>query len=263
MYFARAFPKRHYAVAGPAEHLPEGMYISTESSPHSVRTVPLYGERILLVLGESHSVGQERETDECYERLAEWARQRFGMKEIQYRWSAQDWYSADRVPMVGPISPSTRRIFTATGFGGWGMAPGIAAARILADMILGIANPWASLFTPRRAKVSAVPKLAAENAKVAVKRTTDMVPRPVGSIEDLAPGEGGIARLRGRRVAAYRDPSGHVHALSHRCTHLGCEVAWNSAERSWDCPCHGSRFGTDGDVLNGPATKPLDRLDTD
>jgi glycine/D-amino acid oxidase-like deaminating enzyme/nitrite reductase/ring-hydroxylating ferredoxin subunit len=262
MHFARAFPKRHYVIAGPAEHIPARMYISTESTPHSIRSVPHLGDRIMLFAGESHPVGKETETQERYERLREWATERFGLKEILYRWSAQDWYSADRVPLIGPISPTTRDVLTATGFGGWGMAPGIAASRILADRILGEKNPWVSLFSPRRAKVSSLPRLVAENTKVAIRRTTDMVPRLVGSIEDLEPGEGDIVRSRGRRVAAYRDPGGKVHAVSHRCTHLGCEVAWNAAERSWDCPCHGSRFGTDGGVLNGPATSPLKRVDS-
>jgi glycine/D-amino acid oxidase-like deaminating enzyme/nitrite reductase/ring-hydroxylating ferredoxin subunit len=257
LHFARAFPKRHYAVAGPAEKMPEQMYLSTESTPHSIRTVPLFGERVLLVLGESHPVGKESDTEERYERLADWAAERFGLREVRYRWSAQDWYSADRVPLIGPASGRSPRVLVATGFGGWGMAPGIAAARILSDRILKIKNPWAKMFSPQRAKLAALGKLASENTKVAIRRTSDMIPRPVGGVGDLQPGEGGIARSGGRRVAAYRDPGGTVHALSNRCTHLGCEVAWNAAELSWDCPCHGSRFATDGEVLNGPATEPL------
>ena len=259
MHFARAFPRRHYVIAGRAEHLPERMYLSTESKPHSIRTVPLFGERVLLVAGESHSVGHENETEGCYERLADWAKERLGMTEVQYRWSAQDWYSADKVPLIGRISPSSKRILTATGFGGWGMAPGIAASRILTDRVLERANPWASLYSPRRMKLAGMPKLLAENSKVAVRRTADMIPRPAGSLKDLAPGEGDVVRHGGRKVAAYRDPAGRVHAVSAGCTHLGCDVEWNSAEKSWDCPCHGSRFGTDGSVLNGPATRPLEK----
>jgi glycine/D-amino acid oxidase-like deaminating enzyme/nitrite reductase/ring-hydroxylating ferredoxin subunit len=261
LLYARAFPKRHYVIAGPAEHMPDHMYLSTESSPHSIRTVPLFGERVLLVAGESHSVGEKNDTEACYRRLVDWATARFGLKEVQYRWSAQDWYSADKVPLIGPISPGSRRISTATGFGGWGMAPGIAASRILADRILETKNPWASLYSPRRAKLAAAPKLVEENTKVAIRRTADMLPLPAGSVKDLAPGEGDVVRYHGKKVAAYRDPAGHVHAVSAKCTHLGCDVEWNGAERSWDCPCHGSRFGTDGSVLSGPATKPLERRD--
>ena len=257
--YARAFPKRHYVIAGPAEHMPQHMYLSTESSPHSIRTVPLFGERVVLVAGESHAVGKESDTEACYRRLTEWATERLGLREVQFRWSAQDWYSADKVPLIGPISPTTKRILTATGFGGWGMAPGIAASRILSDRILGEGNPWASLYSPRRAKLAALPKLLAENTKVAIRRTADMIPLRGGSLKDVPLGEGAIVRHRGRLMAAYRDPGGRVHAVSHKCTHLGCDVEWNAAERSWDCPCHGSRFGTDGSVLNGPATKPLER----
>ena len=260
-HYARSFPKRHYAIAGPVSHMPEQMYLSTESSPHSIRTVPVLGERMLLVLGESHAVGERNDTEACYQRLADWAAERFGLSDVRYRWSAQDWYSADRVPLIGPISPTTRRILTATGFGGWGMAPGIAASRVLADRVLDQPNPWASLYSPRRAKLAALPKLIGENMKVGIRRTADMLPRPSGGLKDVAPGEGSIVRYRGRRVAAYRDPGGRIHAVSPKCTHLGCDVEWNGAERSWDCPCHGSRFGTDGAVLNGPATKPLERRD--
>ena len=263
MHFARAFPKRHYAIAGPAERMPRAMYISTESPPHSVRTVPAGGERLLLVLGESHPTGQEGDPEARFGRLVTWAADRFGLREVRYRWSAQDWYSADRVPSIGPISWWSPRVLVATGFGGWGMAPGIAASRILSDLILGNDNDWASLFSPRRVKVAALPKLASENSRVGVRWTRDRIPRPARTPADLEPGEGAIVRSGGRRVAAYRDPSGTVHALSPRCTHLGCEVAWNAAERSWDCPCHGSRFDVDGHVLNAPATSPLERIDTE
>jgi glycine/D-amino acid oxidase-like deaminating enzyme/nitrite reductase/ring-hydroxylating ferredoxin subunit len=263
LHFARAFPKRHYAIAGPADRMPPGMYISTETPPHSIRTVPADGERLLLVLGESHPTGQEKDTESRFGRVAEWAADRFGLREVRYRWSAQDWYSADRVPLIGPISWWSPRVLAAAGFGGWGMAPGIAASRVLSELILGEESEWASLFSPRRAKLGALPKLGAENAKVGMRWTRDRVPRPARTLADLEPDEGGIVRSGGRRVAAYRDANGTVHAVSPRCTHLGCEVAWNAAERSWDCPCHGSRFGVDGEVLNAPATSPLERVDTD
>lgn len=262
LHFARAFPKRHYAIAGTAERMPKHMYISTESQPHSIRTVPVDGERLLLILGESHPVGAEQDTDTRFERLAAWASERFGLREVRYRWSAQDWYSADRVPLIGPISWLSRRTLVATGFGGWGMAPGIAASRLVTDLILGDDNPWATLYSPRRAKVAALPKLAAANTKVGIHWTRDRIPRPTRGVPDLRPGEGGVVRSGGQRVAAYRDPDGTVHAVSPRCTHLGCEVTWNAAERSWDCGCHGSRFGVNGEVLNAPATSPLKKLDT-
>jgi glycine/D-amino acid oxidase-like deaminating enzyme/nitrite reductase/ring-hydroxylating ferredoxin subunit len=262
LHFGRAFPKRHYAIAGPAERMPAHMYISTESHPHSIRTVLVDGERQLLVLGESHPVGAEHDTGNRFERLAAWALERFGLRDVRYRWSAQDWYSADKVPLIGPISWLSRRTLVATGFGGWGMAPGIAASRLLSDLTLGNDNAWASLYSPRRAKLAALPKLTAENTKVGIHWTRDRIPRPARSVADLRPGEGGVVRSGGQRVAAYRDPGGAVHAVSPRCTHLGCEVAWNAAERSWDCACHGSRFGVDGEVLNAPATSPLKKLDT-
>ena len=259
-FFARTHPERSYALsatlAGPA---PLGMYLSADSPTRSVRPVTAGGREVLLG-GEGHKVGHEPDTRRRYETLERWARERFAVDEVTYRWSAQDYMPADGVPFIGPAGPGASRVFVATGFGKWGMSTAAVAAEILRDRIGGRDNPWAKFFDSTRID----PK---GEARSVVKENVDVAKRFVGdrlrargapAATALPPGEGGICELDGERVAAFRDDDGRLHTVSPRCTHLGCFVDWNTAERSWDCPCHGSRFDPDGRVLQGPAVRPLE-----
>jgi Rieske Fe-S protein len=149
--------------------------------------------------------------------------------------------------------------YVATGFKKWGMTAGTLAGMLIVDAIVGRENPWAAMFSSTRVKPLAEgPRFLTENSRVGMRFFVDrLVARGTRDISDLATGEGGIVSSGGRKVAGYRDDDGVLHAVSTRCTHLGCQVAWNAAERSWDCPCHGSRLTPDGEILDGPATKPL------
>jgi glycine/D-amino acid oxidase-like deaminating enzyme/nitrite reductase/ring-hydroxylating ferredoxin subunit len=253
LYFARCHPERSYVVAAPWDR-PEatgGMYLSTESPAHSIRTHGTW----LLVAGESHKTGQG-DAGERYERLAAWARQRFGI-EPELRWATQDQMPADGVPYVGPVDPVSKNVFVATGFRKWGLAMGVASAELLAAWVDGRDHPAAELFDTRRVRVRAsAATLVKENVNVALRFFGDRVLKRAG-VESIAPGEGRIVGSGLGQRAVYRDDDGELHALSARCTHLGCIVNWNSGEGTWDCPCHGSRFGPTGDVLGGPAVKPL------
>ncbi|MEA2291593.1 MAG: hypothetical protein QOF17_613 [Solirubrobacteraceae bacterium] len=263
LFFARLSPERSYALACRVRGAPPpGMYLSTESPAHSIRSAPLDGEELLLVGGESHKTGQGGDTAERYRRLEAWARERFDVEEVLYRWSTQDAMPADGVPYVGLVSPVSRHVWTGTGYRKWGLTNGTAAAMILTDAIQGRDNPWASTFDSNRFKpLAAGPTLVKENVNVGAHFVGDRLAAPdAGSLEALAPGEGGIVAVDGDRSAAYRDEDGTVHVLSPTCTHLGCLVSWNRAERSWDCPCHGSRFdAVDGHVIQGPAVHDLER----
>jgi Rieske Fe-S protein len=161
---------------------------------------------------------------------------------------------------VGPATPLHRGILMATGFAKWGMTGGTAAAMVLADRILGRENPWAELFDPNRIRPrAAAMRFIEENAKAGVHFLDHLTTRVTRPIEDLEPGEGDIVEAGGEKVAGHRRDDGTLVAVSRTCTHLGCQVSWNPAERSWDCPCHGSRFSPDGDVLHGPAVHRLER----
>jgi glycine/D-amino acid oxidase-like deaminating enzyme/nitrite reductase/ring-hydroxylating ferredoxin subunit len=262
LYFARQSPERSYVVAARASgELPDGMYLSTESPAHSVRLHPAPdGGEYLLLGGESHKTGQGGSTAERYARLADWGRERFAIRSFTHRWSTQDTMPADGVPYVGRYHPRAERLWVATGFKKWGLTNGTAAAVILTDAVLGRKNPWAAFFDPWRLNPRAAgPTLVRENVNVGVHFAGDRAAHALSRrrANDLEPGEGAIVRAGLGQAAAYRDRGGRLHAVSPTCTHLGCHVTFNDAEKSWDCPCHGSRFDVDGKVLQGPAVDPL------
>jgi glycine/D-amino acid oxidase-like deaminating enzyme/nitrite reductase/ring-hydroxylating ferredoxin subunit len=261
-YFARMHPERSYGLglylkSGAA---PQGMYLSTESPSHTVRSHPTANGEMVIAGGESHKTGQGGDTAERVARLERWARRRFDVKSIEYRWSTQDNMPVDGVPYIGRLAPFQKRIWVATGFMKWGLTNGTAAGMILTDLIGGRDNPWADLFDSTRFKpLASARELVKENANVGVHFVGDHLGRPdVRSTAELGPGEAGIVRRGAGKVAAYREQDGTLHAVSAVCTHLGCQVKWNEAERSWDCPCHGSRFHYTGRVLQGPAVKDLE-----
>jgi glycine/D-amino acid oxidase-like deaminating enzyme/nitrite reductase/ring-hydroxylating ferredoxin subunit len=261
LFFARLSAERSYALGIRARgRTPQGMFLSTESPSHSVRATPYDGGELLIVGGESHKTGTS-DPVERYAALEAWARDRFDVASVEYRWSAQDAMPADGIPYVGKLSPIARRVWTASGFKKWGFTNGAAAAIMLSDAILERENPWAGTFDANRFKpVAAAPSMLKENISVGAHFFGDrLAPPDVRSLEQLAPGEGGIVKVDGDKVAAFRDGDGVVHAVSPICTHLYCQVSFNAAERSWDCPCHGSRFATDGTVIQGPAVSPLER----
>jgi nitrite reductase/ring-hydroxylating ferredoxin subunit len=265
VFFARAFPSRSYVVSARiAEPAPSGVFINVGSPTRSLRSHPCGNGELLLIGGEGHHVGSGEAQPERYERLIEFAHRHWKVDSIEHRWSAQDYSPDDGVPYVGRLHLRSRRIYVATGLKKWGITGGTMAAILICDAILGRENPWAKLFSSTRLRPLAEgPKFALENAQVGLHFVGDRIlqrgTRPIG---DLAPGEGDIVSAGGRKVAGYRDEEGHLHAVSTRCTHLYCQVRWNSAERTWDCPCHGSRFTPEGTVLNGPAVSPLDRRPT-
>jgi glycine/D-amino acid oxidase-like deaminating enzyme/nitrite reductase/ring-hydroxylating ferredoxin subunit len=264
MFFAREFPMRDYVVAAriDGDSAPDGMFLSTEQPTHSVRVTEDGDATLLIVGGEGHTTGRADDTQGRYRRLEAWTAERFGAKDFTHRWSTQDYTSTDRVPFVGRFHPGSRRLWVATAFGAWGMTNGTMSGTLLADLITGEPNPLTDLYDPGRVGPVAqkAKSFVKENAAVAKELVTGYLsPGDVASVDDLGPGEAAVVRTGLSKTAAYRDDDGVLHAVSARCTHLGCIVGWNAAERSWDCPCHGSRFGVDGDVLQGPAVEPLGR----
>ena len=254
-------PQRSYAIACRiAGEPPDGMFISGDSPTRSVRAVPLDGAELLLVGGEGHRTGSGGDTEERYRALERFAREHWEVESVEYRWSAQDNTTVDGLPYVGRLTPRNRQVLMATGFAKWGMTGGTAAAMVLSDLVLGRDNAWAELFDPNRVALrAAAPRFVEENARVGAHFVGDrLTKRGTRPIESLAPGEGDIVRHAGEKVAGHRRDDGSLVAVSPKCSHLGCQVSWNRAERSWDCPCHGSRFAPDGEVLQGPAVHRLE-----
>ncbi|ELY45016.1 FAD-dependent oxidoreductase [Natronorubrum sulfidifaciens] len=259
-YFARMHPTRSYVLALRLDGVPpEGMYYRPGDTSRSVRTHRGSDGTLVLVGGESHKTGQGGSTAERYRRLERWARDRFPVDTIAYRWSNQDYEPADKVPFVGRAGPGTENVFVATGFRGWGMTNGVAAGRLLADLITDMDPPERDLFSPLR--VTPKPSLdttLTENADAASQFATDWARTLLTPASGpLEPGEGRVVRRGGKPIACARDADGVLHTASAVCPHLSCLVTWNDAEQSWDCPCHGSRFDLDGTVLEGPATEDL------
>lgn len=260
-HFSRLKARRSYGIAGVLPHgVTAGMTMNVGSPTHSTRTATLDGEQLLIAVGEGHEVGHVTDTAQRWTALQDWAREHFGMTELRYHWSAEEVSSLDKVPFVGEIGPRWPNVLTATAFDGWGMTNGTAAALMLRDLVTGVDNPWLETFDAKRAQTSAPPvkEFVTQNVHVAKTWLKDRVGgRPEGDPTQLEPGDAAILEVEGEQTAAYRSEDGRLHAVSAVCTHLGCTVEWNSGEKSWDCPCHGSRFGHDGSVLHGPATKPL------
>ncbi len=259
---------RSYALAARvSEPKLEGLFWDTDEPYHYLRSVPAGARRpgetgnLLIVGGEDHKTGTEQHTQGRFDRLLAYTRERFAVEEVGFRWSAQVVEPVDGLPLIGRNAFASH-VFVATGYSGNGMTFGTAAGMLLCDEILQRKNPWSALFDPTRIKPLASAKdFVTENTDVGLHLVGDRLKAPdVTHLREVGPGEGKIVRVKGQRLAVYRDSSGALHALSPVCPHLGCHVHFNDAEKSWDCPCHGSRFGTAGDVLNGPSMRGLTRV---
>ena len=257
LFFARLEPVRSYCVAARAEGpLPQGMSISAGGATRSIRS---YGD-LLIVGGEGHTTGARNASPERYRRLEEFAARHWAGVSVSHRWSAQDPVSWDLLPVIGRYHPRSEHLFVMSGFQKWGLASAAFGGRIVSDLIAGRKSPWAERFNPSRLGVRGLPRLAQVNAKVAVDFVGDRaVPALRKNVADLPRGEARVVRDGLGKTGVFRSDDGTLHGVSLRCTHLGCLLRFNGAERSWDCPCHGSRFDVDGSVLEGPATQPLER----
>jgi Rieske Fe-S protein len=253
-------PYRTYVVAlrVPRDSVPRALYWDTPDPYHYVRLQREGDDDVLIVGGEDHKTGQGSSTDGCFDRLEDWARGRFPMAgDLAYRWSGQVMEPVDRMAFIGRDPAGQRNVYVATGDSGHGMTHGTIAGILLTDLITGRDNPWATLYDPSRRTLRAAADYVRENVNVAAQYTDYVTPGEVESPDEIRPGHGAIVRRGAKKIAAYRAEDGTLHERSAVCTHLFCIVHWNDTERSWDCPCHGSRFAPTGEVLNGPAAAPL------
>lgn len=264
-------PYRTYVIGAriPRGSVPEILLWDTPDPYHYVRLQQIEGDTragasdVLIVGGEDHKTGQADDYDERYERLEAWTRERFPMIEgIEYRWSGQVMEPVDGLAFIGRNPLDSDNVMIATGDSGHGMTHGTIAGMLLTDLILGRENEWETLYSPSRKSLRAGVEFVKENLNVAAQYADLVTGGEVESVDEIAPGAGAVVRRGLFKVAVYRDDRGALHELSAICTHLGCVVDWNAAEKSWDCPCHGSRFDKlDGHVLNGPAISALAAAD--
>jgi Rieske Fe-S protein len=240
--------------------VPRALYWDTPDPYHYVRLVPGTEGDVLIVGGEDHKTGQEDDAEERFARLIAWTRERFPTTgDAVYSWSGQIMEPIDGMAFIGRNPGDARNVYIATGDSGNGMTHGTIAGILLTDLILGRDNPWATLYDPSRITLRAASEFAKENLNVAVQYADLVTGGEIDSTDQLASDTGAVLRRGLNKIAAYRDPNGQLHELSAVCPHLGCIVQWNSTEKTWDCPCHGSRFEAQGNVINGPAITGLHR----
>ncbi len=229
LYFSRIYTERSYVVAvKSADDYPGGMYISYEDPTRSLRSQSTPEGELILVGGENHKTGQAKDTLKNYEALIDFAFDKFKVEDIPYHWSTQDCMTHDSVPYVGYFAENSPNLYLATGYGKWGMTNSTASAMIIKDLILNGKSPWQDVYSPsRKASVTSAKSFIVENLNVAEKFIAGKLSPPDSP-------------------------------LNTTCTHMGCELTWNTAEKTWDCPCHGSRFSEKGDIIEGPAVSPLE-----
>src|SRR5205807_4195692 len=224
---------------------------------HYIRVEQGEKSDVLIVGGEDHKTGQQHDGAQRWGKLEQWTRNRFPIEEIEYRWSGQVMEPVDGLAFIGRNPLDADNVFIATGDSGMGMTHGTIAGMLLTDLIVGRKNPWADLYDPSRKTLKAVKDFAQENVNVAAQYTDVITPGEVDSVDEIRKGEGAIMRSGLSKLAIYRDDDGTIHSMSAVCVHLGCIVMWNAAEKTWDCPCHGSRYDAVGGVINGPANSDL------
>lgn len=263
-YFSRMYAERSYVLAIQSDgQYPGGMYLSADEPKRSIRSAKAAnGSELLLIGGESHKTGQGVPTIQHYEALQSFASDLFTVTAIPYRWSAQDLTTLDKVPYIGKMTANTPNVYVATGYRKWGMTNGTVAGLLLSDLILERNNRYDDLYTPSRFYADpSVKHFVMQNTDVAKHLIEGKIEVVVRTPNDLANGEGAVVLVNGKRAGAYKDENGVLSIVDTTCTHMGCEIEWNSGDRTWDCPCHGSRFSIHGDVIEGPAQQPLQKIE--
>ncbi len=247
-----------YVIAGRVASgvVPDALWWDTADPYQFLRVEPHRDHDVVIFGGEDHKTGQQQDTEACYQRLGERLRGLVPGVQVTHRWSGQVIETPDGLPYIGK---STDHQYSATGYSGNGLTFGTLAGVMISDAILGRSNPWSELFDPgRKALTRGLWDYLKENVDYPYYLIRDrFAGAEAKSVRAVRRGQGKVLERKGKKVAAYRDAAGAVTLRSAVCTHMGCIVGWNTAERTWDCPCHGSRFKPGGEVISGPAEAPL------
>lgn len=260
----RCAPYRSYAMAlilngGYPEDLAYDLY----DPYHYYRTQETDGIKYLIAGGEDHRTAEEKDTYQCFERLEEYLRKHFDVKEVAFKWSSQYFESADGLPYIGHLPGNPETVFVATGYGGNGITYSQIAAKILTDLIFTGKSEFQKLFDPLRIKpVAGFANFVKNAADVTGNFISKLLPfEKIEGTGDIKNGEAKVVSYESRSIGLYKDDHGKIHSVNPGCTHIDCTVAWNTAEKTWECPCHGSRFNEDGEMVTAPARKDLEKID--
>lgn len=264
-YFLKMYQEASYVI-GIETNSPlfDGMYINTKSPTTSFRTANYNGKKILLVGGSEHKVGASEDLSNCYRNLENVAKSLYADSKVLFRWQTQDCISLDKISYIGEFSNIMPGMYVATGFKKWGMTTSNVAANIICDKILGKNNPYEDVFRSTRFKpIKNGTEFVDMLKQVSTSLVIDKFKIPISTLNQIGKDEGKIIEVEGSKLGVYRDDAGKLYAVKPICSHLGCELSWNNLEKTWDCPCHGSRFSYKGKSLYDPSIKDLDLIDLD
>lgn len=258
LYFAKLRPQRSYVVTAKVKNeLPKGTFVAGGNEGWYFRSQKYRDGQMLIVGGQDHKTAHGGDMAKHYLNLKNYAENTFDVDKFLYVWSTQDYITIDGVPYAGRLTSESENIYVGTGYGEWGMTNGTAAAGIIRDLIVRGESPYEEIYSPSRSVLTnGFANLVKENFDVAAQLIKGKLQTGEYDI-DLKNDEAKVVELDGDRYGAYKDKNGNLHLVDITCTHLGCELKWNSAEKTWDCPCHGSRFTFEGDIVEGPAVTRL------
>lgn len=258
---------RSYAIAVTLtdNQYPEDLSYDMYDPYHYYRTQEIDGIQYLIAGGEDHKTGDKINTEAQFVKLEAHVRKHFNVENVTHRWSSQYYETTDGLPYIGILPGNSDRVLVATGFGGNGMTYGTLSALVLKSILLKEEDPMIKLFSPSRLKPIAGFKSFVEHNADVFKEVMGKFfsSNPSKGFVDLARTEGKIMDFDDWKIGVYKDENGAIHAVQADCTHMGCTVAWNQTEKSWDCPCHGARFSVDGTVLNGPSDRDLEYINVE
>ena len=259
-YFMKMYQSTSYAIAMQTKQkLFEGMYINSEEPTISLRTAKYGDEYLLIVVGFDHKTGAEIDLSNSYKYLEEIAKNVYPDGKIKYRWNTEDCITLDKIPYIGEYSKMWENAFVATGFNKWGVTTSNIAARIITDKILGEKNEYAEIFKSTRLEpvknIKEVTNMVKESVNSLVFKKLEIPQEEANQIQD---GEGKIVEVNGQKIGIYKDKNGQIYKINPICKHLGCELSWNNLDKTWDCPCHGSRYDYMGNLIYGPSVKDLE-----
>jgi len=256
-YFLKMYQETSYLIALEAEPEFDGMYISAEEPSLSFRTA----DNMIIVGGMSHKTGAKIDLSNSYKFLEDKAKDIFKNVNIKYRWNTEDCISLDKIPYIGEFSNLMPNVYIGTGYKKWGISSSNIAGKIISNKILGIENKYENVFTSTRLKpIKNYKELGNMIKEVSYSLVLNKLKESPDHLEDVKKGEGKIVEIDDVKVGVFRDEKGNIHAIKPVCSHLGCELSWNNLDKTWDCPCHGSRFTYDGKSLYEPSIKDLEIL---
>ena len=258
-YFLKMYQEMSYVIGVETDKpLFQGMYINTERPTVSFRTAKQDGKDLLLIGGMGYKTGERKDISDSYTNLEAIAKQYYPDCKIVYRWCTEDCISLDKIPYIGEFSNLMPNVYVGTGYKKWGMTTSNVAANIITDKILGKQNPYEEVFTSTRMEpIKNHQEVGNMLKEVATSWTVEKLKIPEEKLQDIKKGEGGLIEFEDKKVGAYRDEGGKVYLVKPVCSHLGCELTWNNLEKTWDCPCHGSRFNYKGKSIYDPSIKDL------